>query len=277
MNFDLVLPSVLTHLLLPPGLGITLAVIFGAGVLWLTKRSKLRTFVRCMFVFSLALSYALTTRTMGYHLASLVEGDELESLPLETLLELRGKVSAPGAIVILGGGLKYDSRETPHTTNLNQRASVRVQYGAYLAKHTELPVLVSGGVGGGFDAAEAFVMARTLAESYGVQARWQEAYSQTTAENAYFSAVALKAAGIKKIVLVTQAYHMRRSALAFEAQGLEVIMAPCGFLSGRAADTHLSWLPALGGVEAAFVTSHEIVGLVYYRFKGYITRLTYKR
>jgi uncharacterized SAM-binding protein YcdF (DUF218 family) len=276
MNLGLFLHSVLTLLFLPPGLGVTLIVIFGVGVFFLNKPSKLRTLARCLFVFSLVLGYALTTRIMGYHLASLVEGDELEALSLETLLEMRGKAAAPGAIVILGGGLKYDSRETPHATNLNQRAAVRVHYGAYLAKHSELPVLVSGGVGGGFTASESFVMARTLAEAYGVQARWQEASSQTTAENAYFSAIELKAAGIKKIVLVTQAYHMRRSALAFEAQGLEVVMAPCGFLSGRSADMHLSWLPALGGVEAAFVTSHEIVGLVYYRLKGYITRLSYK-
>jgi uncharacterized SAM-binding protein YcdF (DUF218 family) len=267
--------AVLNGLFLPPGLGVSLVAAFGIGVFFVSKRSKLRTFLRLFFALSLVMSYAITTRTMGYQLASIVEGYSLKALPLEKIHEMQAHGDAPGAMVILGGGLKYDAREKPNFLNLNQRSLVRVHYGAFLAKNSSLPVLVSGGLAGGFDATESLIMARTLKDDYGVEARWQESKSSTTAENAFYSAQILKAEGIKKIILVTHAYHMRRSALVFEAQGLEVVMAPCGFLGGTGVDSYLAWLPALSGVEATFVSSHELVGLVYYRLRGYISRFSY--
>jgi uncharacterized SAM-binding protein YcdF (DUF218 family) len=275
MDFFTTSKNVVTLLFLPPGLGVTLLAILGIGVLLLGKRSKWRTGVRCLFVICLALSYSLTTRAIGYKLAHFVEGDHLRALPVETLRDLKLKDAGPSAIVVLGGGLKYDGRESPNRLNLNQRTATRVHYAAYVAKSSGLPVLVTGGIGVGFTGSEASIMARTLREDYAVQVRWLEENSMTTAENALFSASLLKSEGIKKIVLVTQAYHMRRSALVFEAQGFEVVMAPCGFMGGDGVDTHFAWLPSLGGIEAIFVSSHEIIGLLYYRLKGVIPRMSY--
>jgi uncharacterized SAM-binding protein YcdF (DUF218 family) len=275
MEVSSVIYRVLGLLFLPPGLGVTLVLVFGVGVFFLTKHSKWRTIARCMFVLSLVTSFALTTRAMGYQLALLVEGDELRALTIEKLQQIQVTSGAPGAIVILGGGLKHDGRERPHELNLNQRTALRIHYGAFLAKAANIPVLVSGGIGPSFTEAESTIMTRSLNKDYGVEVRWQESHSRTTAENAFYSAVILKAQGIKKIVLVTQAYHMRRSALSFEAQGIEVIMAPCGFLGAFDADTSLAWLPAIGGVEATYMASHEIVGLVYYWLRGYISRFSY--
>jgi uncharacterized SAM-binding protein YcdF (DUF218 family) len=267
-------------LFLPPGLGITLVVVFGIGVLLLGKRSKKRTVIRCLFVLGMVISYALTTRTVGYQLALLVEGDDLRALPIETLLDIKKKDDTSGnpptVIVVLGGGLKRDGREKPYQLNLNSRTALRVQHGAYLAKKLNLPILVSGGVGVGFEASEASIMARTLQDDYGLEVRWQEANSLTTAENARYASLTLQAAGIKKIILVTQAYHMRRSVLAFEAQGLEVVMAPCGFIGGVGADTHLAWLPAISGVEATYLATHEMVGLLFYWLKGDVARFSYR-
>ncbi len=267
--------SILTLLFLPPGLGVTLVTLFGLGVLLLTKRSKSRTIARCLFLICLVLSYLLTTRLVGYQLANFVEGDELRALTIESLRDLKQKNGGPGAIVVLGGGLKYDGRESPNRLNLNQRTATRVHYGAYVAKNMGLPVLVSGGISVGFSASEASVMARYLREDYDVPVRWLEENSMTTAENALYSAAVLQPEGIKKIVLVTHAYHMRRSALLFEAQGFEVVMAPCGFMGGDGVDTQFAWLPSVGGIEAVYVSSHEVIGLVYYRLKGLIPRMTY--
>jgi uncharacterized SAM-binding protein YcdF (DUF218 family) len=280
MDFATVAKNILGLLFLPPGLGITLVVLSGVGILFLTKRSKSRTVSRCLFVLCLALCYALMTRSVGYELALLVEGDELRALSTEALGELKVKSDKPledqAVIVILGGGLKHDGREKPHQLNLNSRTALRVQHGAYLAKKLNLPILVSGGVGVGLKASEALIMARSLQDDYGLVVRWQETNSLTTAENARFASLMLQAAGVKKIILVTQAYHMRRSALAFEAQGMEVVMAPCGFLGGVEADTHLAWLPAISGVEATYLAVHEMVGLVFYRLNGYISRFAYR-
>ncbi len=276
MDFAFLAKSVLGLLFLPPGLGVTLVTLFGVGVLFLSKRSKSRTVVRCLFVFCLVLSFALTTRVVGYQLALFVEGDELRAFSIESQLGIKQKSDNKVAIVVLGGGLKYDGREKPHQLNLNTRSALRLQHGAYLAKKLDLPLLVSGGVGAGFKASEAFVMARTLKDDYGLEARWQETNSSTTEENARFASLTLQAEGIKKIILVTQAYHMRRSALAFEAQGMEVVMAPCGFLGGVDADTHLVWLPAIGGIEATYLATHEMVGLLFYWARGVIPRFSYR-
>jgi uncharacterized SAM-binding protein YcdF (DUF218 family) len=279
MDFATIAKNILGLLFLPPGLGISLVILSSIGVLFLTKRSKSRIVARCLFVLSLVLCYALTTRSVGYQLALLVEGEELRPLSTEALGELKIKSDKPleeqAVIVILGGGLKHDGREKPFQLNLNSRTALRVQHGAYLAKKLNLPILVSGGVGIGLKASEALVMARTLKDDYGLDVRWQETHSLTTAENARFASLMLQAAGVKKVILVTQAYHMRRSALAFEAQGMEVVMAPCGFLGGVEADTHLAWLPAMSGVEATYLAIHEMMGLVVYRLSGYISRFAY--
>jgi uncharacterized SAM-binding protein YcdF (DUF218 family) len=280
MDFAAVVKSVLGLLFLPPGLGVTLVVVFGLGVLLLNKRTKNRAIVRFLFVLCLVVSYALTTRTVGYQMALLVEGDELRALPVDALRSAMqkndSKNEGPAVIVVLGGGLKHDGREKPNQLTLNSRTALRVQHGAYLSKKLSLPVLVSGGIVAGFKESEAFVMARTMLDDYDVQVRWQETISQTTAENARYSAMLLEGQGIKKIILVTQAYHMRRSALAFEAQGLEVVMAPCGFIGGVDVDTHLAWLPSLSGIESTYLATHEMVGLLFYWLQGVVPRLTYR-
>jgi uncharacterized SAM-binding protein YcdF (DUF218 family) len=284
MDFAAVVKSVLGLLFLPPGLGITLVVVFGLGVLLLNKRTKSRAIVRGLFVLCLVASYALTTRTVGYQLALLVEGNELRALPVDALRSAMQKNESrneshndgPAAIVVLGGGLKHDGREKPNQLTLNSRTAIRAQHGAYLSKKLSLPVLVSGGIVAEFKESEALVMARTMQDDYGVQVRWQETLSRTTAENARFSAMLLQGQGIKKIILVTQAYHMRRSALAFEAQGIEVVMAPCGFMGGVDVDTHLAWLPSLSGIESTYLATHEMVGLLFYWLQGVVPRLAYR-
>lgn len=69
-------------------------------------------------------------------------------------------------------------------------------------------------------------MAEILEGEFGVPVRWREELSRDTADNARFSAVMLKAAGISRIVLVTQAFHMPRAVALFEAAGLQVVAAP---------------------------------------------------
>ena len=42
----------------------------------------------------------------------------------------------------------------------------------------------------------------------------------------------LEAAGVRRILLVTHAMHMKRARDAFEAAGLEVVPAPTAWLGG---------------------------------------------
>jgi uncharacterized SAM-binding protein YcdF (DUF218 family) len=280
-----VLYIVASHLLLPPGLGLTLIVFFVLLLLASDASRYLKKWRRTAklgLIASLVFTYILATPAFAKFLVHWVEGDNLQSLTKEELQSIRatGKYrnqdSKPGAIVILGGGLRYNAKERPYTFNLNARAAMRLQHGAYLALHSDLPILMSGGFVPATNQSEAVTLQRTLNDEYRLNAKWVEMKSLDTAANAIESAKLLKADGVSEVVLVTQAFHMRRSKLAFESQGIKVIPAPCGFLGGYPLNWWSSLLPNAGGVETAYLAAHELVGLALYRAKGSISRFTYE-
>lgn len=136
------------------------------------------------------------------------------------------------AIVILGGGRNRGapewSGETVKTWTLQ-----RLRYGARLARETGLPVHVTGGKPDGGMHAEGTLMKNVLESEFGVPVRWAEVDSETTSDNARFTARDLKAAGISRIALVTDAMHMPRSQRAFERAGLKVIACPTAYAGQR--------------------------------------------
>lgn len=171
------------------------------------------------------------------------------------------------AIVVLGAGRRTHAPEFGGET-VNRLALERLRYAAHLARSRGLPVLVSGGAPRG-DTPEALLMQRTLAQDYGVRARWVESASRDTRENARFSAVHLEAAGVRRILLVTHAMHMTRAREAFEAAGLQVVPAPTGWLGGgdaeTGADQALVELPSQNTAYAGWFALHELLGQIAYR------------
>lgn len=168
-----------------------------------------------------------------------------------------------GAIVILGGGLDTDAPEYGGDT-ISDQTLVRTRYGATLARRYHLPVLVTGGQTPNTNATEASLMATVLRDEFGVETRWQESNSLDTAANAAHSAPMLKAAGITRVVLVTQAFHMPRAKLLFEQAGLEVIAAPTGFISHPGADWLLiDFLPHGKALRNTYRAQHEWLGLAW--------------
>lgn len=141
----------------------------------------------------------------------------------------------------------------------------RVRFAARLAKASGLPLLTSGGFHYGAPPSEAALMAEVLARDYGLSVRWQEGLSRTTWENATHTAELLKQAGITRVVLVTQAWHMPRSRWSFEQARLQVVSAPLGFLgtpNGRPAG---GWLPESKAVWQSGLLLNEAIGLLAYR------------
>src|SRR4029077_17824742 len=134
------------------------------------------------------------------------------------------------AIVVLSADVPPPLPERPVPLPDNATYQ-RCQYAAWLHKHWRpLPVMACGGVGpyGG----EPFSVAmRHLLEGEGVPLPmiWTEEKSRSTHENAVYGAEMLRSRGIRKVVLVTEAYHMPRAERCFRKQGMEVIPAPCGF------------------------------------------------
>jgi len=103
----------------------------------------------------------------------------------------------------------------------------RLSYGAFVARNTGLPILVTG------FRIEAIAMRDTLRRDFGIDVRWVDDKAYDTFENAGNSARLLEAAGVQRIVLVTHATHMWRSVHEFTAAGLDVVPAPCGMLAER--------------------------------------------
>ncbi|BBL57307.1 YdcF family protein [Methylomonas koyamae] len=173
--------------------------------------------------------------------------------------------SKPQALVVIGGGLQFDTPEYPGQITLHPRNLLRLRYAAKLAWDLGLPVLVSGG--GALapdDVAEADLMAEILDREFKTPVAWQERESRNTAENAGFSRELLRQYGIDNIVLVTQAYHMPRALMAFRNAGFKVLPAPTAFI-GRSGDSRfLDWLPSPSAWANVFLLAHEAVGMVWY-------------
>ncbi|MDX9884225.1 YdcF family protein [Thauera sp.] len=172
------------------------------------------------------------------------------------------------AIVVLGAGRRTHAPEFGGET-VNRLALERLRYAAQLARRTGLPLLVSGGAPRG-DTPEAMLMQRTLEQDYGLRARWVESASRDTRENAQFSAVHLQAAGVRRVLLVTHAMHMKRARDAFEAAEMEVVPAPTAWFGGGTDDTGsdqaLIRMPSQNTAYAGWFALHELLGQLAYRW-----------
>jgi uncharacterized SAM-binding protein YcdF (DUF218 family) len=140
-----------------------------------------------------------------------------------------------------------------------------MRYAAQLAKASGLPVLISGGLHYGTPPSEAQLMADRLRDDFGVLVKWKEEGSRTTWENAQMSAQVLQPLGIRRVVVVTQAWHMQRSRWSFERAGFEVVPAPVGFLGQDHARPFAGLLPDSRAVWQSGQLLNEAVGLVGYR------------
>jgi uncharacterized SAM-binding protein YcdF (DUF218 family) len=129
----------------------------------------------------------------------------------------------------------------------------RVVYGAWAARRTSLPILVSGSPD------EALGMQATLTRDLGVPPRWIEGNSHDTFQNAEFSTPILRAAGVHRIVLVTDGPHEWRAAHEFMAAGFDVLPAPVN--SGLERTHNLSgWLPSPYGLNRSYSALYEMLG-----------------
>jgi uncharacterized SAM-binding protein YcdF (DUF218 family) len=179
----------------------------------------------------------------------------------------------PQAIVVLASGIQYPTVPGLPVARLGSDTFERCQYGAYLFKRFQsLPVLVTGkgNLSGSGTPPYAFLMKDAL-EKEGVPEAmiWSESESHTTHENAANSAKLLREKGITRIVLVTDAYHMRRAELSFKKEGLEVTPAACAY---RAVGIwHISNLaPTWESIGFNEDLLHEVLGLAWYKLHGWV-------
>lgn len=244
---------VLLHLLLGslmlPPLNYLLLALTG----WLLQRRRPRLGRSLMLIAGLS-AYLLSLPVTAMWLNSW-----LERYPPLSLAQAR----TAQAIVVLGGGVKPAPEYAANV--LTGAANQRLQYAAWLARQTGLPILVSGGAPLGGEP-EAVVMARVLQQSYGLSVRWQEGASRTTLENARYSQALLAKDGIQRVALVTQAWHMPRALPFFTAQGLQVLPASTGY-SRYDGQGLVHWLPNGTAIQECHQALRELVGMLYYTIR----------
>lgn len=232
-----------TALLLPP---VNLLVPCAAGLLLWRRRPRAG---RLLLAAGLAGLLLLSLPTVSKGLIASLE----TNLPLTS-----PAADLPGAIVILSAeAIRNNGVLEPGPLTLE-----RLRAGAALHRRTGLPVLVTGGTPDDDHDGDtlAGTMARSLVTDFGVPVRWREEASQDTRQNAVLSAPLLLRDGVRSAYVVTHAWHIKRSVLAFAGTGVAVTAAPVRMdmvPDGRASD----FIPRARSWQDSYWALHEWVGL----------------
>jgi uncharacterized SAM-binding protein YcdF (DUF218 family) len=238
------LKAVLKTLVLPP-CGPLLVAFVGAWLLARRPSLRARRAGIALLVLGLGSLWLLATPAVASLLTRAAER--------EPVLDLT-RTTAAQAIVILGGGSHRSAApEYGYAPAAGPDLLERLAYGAYLARRTHLPVLVSG------TNPESEAMLTALARDFGVQTRWVENHSRDTFENAQFSARVLRDAGVTRILLVTDALHEYRAAREFEASGLSVLPAPTGLWTPPEPNA-VGYLPQVSALKRSTEALYEVLG-----------------
>jgi uncharacterized SAM-binding protein YcdF (DUF218 family) len=238
------LKTLLKSLIFPPTGPLLLAL---AGVLLMTRRPRM---ARACLIAAVGSLWLLSTPVVSDLLTGLAER--------YPPLDLRAAAGAQ-AIVILGGGGQRAAAPEYGGPAADPVLLERLSYGAYIAHHTGLPVLVTG------YHVEADAMRSTLERNFGIDARWVDADAYDTFENARDSVRLLGADGVRRIVLVTSGTHLWRSVQEFTAAGVEVVPAGVGMLAER--ESGISrYLPNTNALWRADTAINELLGDLVRRF-----------
>jgi len=248
------LGKVLGSLLLPP-IGPVLIIAF--GVHWVASGFS---WARWLAGIGLLLLVLLSLPGVSIHLIRETQ------VPCEHLI---GAPTEAEAIVVLGGGVRRHAEEFGGRPAVTALQLERLRYAARLARHTQLPILVTGGSPFG-EVPESWLMRETLLEDFGVRVRWVEDESTTTRENARNSAALLKREGIGRILLVSQGWHLERAVEAFARAGLKVAPAATGCRSDNEFGWN-GWIPSPEGFEMSYLALHEGLGRLWYRLLALVS------
>lgn len=234
--------------LLPPGLFI---VLLAAAGIWLwMKRNKPPA------IGAIAFALILYLCSNGVVSDAMTRSLENSYAPPSDLV---GDV-----IVVLGGGATEDTPDIDGEGNLYGSAANRLLAAARLYQKTGLPILFSGGKVFADTGNEAEIAKRQLiglkvpADRVLVENR-----SLNTAQNADFTGELLKINHMTKPILVTSAFHMRRSVMDFRRAGISVVPYPVDYKVSRRASYSLNkWSPSSSAMDGISSCLKEYLGIL---------------
>ena len=236
-------------LILPPG-GLILLGLLGLLLSrWFLGKAII--FIALLVVYLLSTSYVSSLLMAG-----------LERYPALSIAA--AKESDAQAIVVLGAGRRIDASEYG-TDTLGSLHLERVRYAAWLARHTGLPVIPSGGAPITEGTPESWLARMTLEDEFRVKVLAVEDASRTTRENAQLTKQLLERLGISRVLLVTHAWHMPRAMGVITEAGIDALPAPTMFRYKIDEESKVSdWLPTAYSMLYSYFALHEYVGRLWY-------------
>jgi uncharacterized SAM-binding protein YcdF (DUF218 family) len=244
-----VLKKLITACILPPGIFIVACLVIAC-----LTRKKARFSVLLLG----AAMYAGSIGPVGEILLRPLE----RSYPVPTLAE----VAKSDVYVVLGGGANdlastIDGKGIPSPDALYR---VMAAYRLYLLE--KKPIIISGGDYLGREP-EAEIAKRYLL-SLGVDKDYviTESKARDTYENALFTRKICEERSFRRVLLITSAYHMRRSVMLFDRLFGPVTPFPAGFRVSGTTD-FLSFLPDAGSTLVVAMALREYMGILFYKIK----------
>lgn len=261
------LSKICTVFLLPPGcfvLGLLLCALF------FPRRRRLLTMLAAalLYIFSIQPVQDLLLKPLEDFyppLETRMLTQAQTPIPAQTPVQTQAVADAQ-ALVILGGGTIQASPEAGEGRDMLSPGALKRTVYAFGLRDIFPGVYITAG-GRVFDygqETEADVTGRLLV-SLGLPAQriLKESASRNTWQNAKNTAQLF---GYTKIILVTSAFHMRRSVFCFENNGFSVIPAPTDYRCARNSRYDIfSFLPSPDALSATYTALHEYIGLLYYR------------
>ena len=207
----------------------------------------------------------------GFLLLSWPPIDWILSRPLEGRYPIRPVPvnPAPQAIVVLSSAVSPPLFERPFAV-ADYETFQRCQFAAWLhTRWPDVPVLASGGPIPGRSSYAAAMRKLLIGSGVPDQLVWTEERSSSTHENALYSSRILRDHGIHVVALVLEAVSMPRAEACFRKQGVAVLPTPSDFRElGPPWSEEL--LPSWKAIRRNETILHEALGLVWYRFHGWI-------
>lgn len=169
--------------------------------------------------------------------------------------------------ILLGGGIITTTGEG----NIpGLMPSVRIMKTAEYYRKSPKKIYISGGTPLQNQESESSVYARELV-ALGVNPEdiIIEEDSKNTNENALFIKRELENQEIESVILITSAFHMKRSMFVFEKnlQGIEIIPAPCNFLTSKVKENNFYYIPKYYNFLKFQTLLWESIGNIYYKIK----------
>jgi uncharacterized SAM-binding protein YcdF (DUF218 family) len=137
----------------------------------------------------------------------------------------------------------------------------RLLHAVSLYKAGKAPVVIVSGGSRSWEAPEAVLMAEIL-EEMGIPADaiLQERVSRNTKENALYTGQLLAKHGLKQVLLVTSAFHMRRAETMFRLEGINLIPSATDYRVVNVPPVVPKWLPTVDDLQRTTYAIREYVG-----------------